>query len=462
MADDEKRKLYRQIVMRASEWLMLDRMRVYGFWPMGEGLPDDPPEEVAERKQLEQRLAELRQGGLNQKKGIDPEQALAQERKRRWAESKKKRAEKKAQRKAAAEAGRQAWTARRSAEVVHAGTGVSAQLSKHQSDAEALGAQGLPVVHTAAELAAAMGLSLGRLRWLTYHREVVALVHYHRYDIAKKSGGRRNISAPKAELAKAQQWVLEQILERFSFEPEAHGFITDRSIVSNASPHVGRKLVVNLDLADFFPTINLPRVRGLFRKLGYSGQVATLLALLCTEPPRTQAEVGGKVLHVALGERRLPQGACTSPALTNLICRRLDRRLAGLARGYGFAYTRYADDLTFSGDASEGLGRLLGFTRHILKNEGFAENPDKTRIMRQGRCQQVTGVVVNQRPSISRKERRRLRALLHNAARHGLESQNREERPNFAQHLHGLVAYFHMVDPRGAQPLWAALRKILG
>src|SRR5262249_13182672 len=137
------------------------------------------------------------------------------------------------------------------------------------------------------------------------------------------------------------------------------------------TPHVKKKVVCNLDLEDFFPSITFARVRGLFHRLGYSPEVATLLALLSTEPPRVKAELDEKHYFIAVGERALPQGACTSPAITNLVCRRLDARLAGVAKKWGFAYTRYADDLTFSGDAVKDVGALLWGVRRILASEGF-------------------------------------------------------------------------------------------
>src|SRR5207249_1367718 len=127
------------------------------------------------------------------------------------------------------------------------------------------------------------------------------------------------------------------------------------------------------------------------------------LTLLCTEPPRTAVEVDGKVYHVALGQRVLPQGACTSPAITNALCRRLDRRLAGLGRKHGFTYTRYADDLTFSGDNGKAVGKLLRSVRGIVELEGFHEHPRKTKVMRRGRRQEVTGLTVNLEPRVSRK-----------------------------------------------------------
>src|SRR5262249_4135347 len=154
----------------------------------------------------------------------------------------------------------------------------------------------------------------------------------------------------------------------------------------------------------------------IFRKAGYREQIATLLALLCTESPREVAQLEGQTYYVALGPRCLPQGAPTSPGLTNTLCLRLDRRIAGLAQRLGWRYTRYADDMTFSlPDGHKGkpnLGALLGLVRRIVEAEGFQVHPDKTRVARKGGRQQVTGLVVNGdgAPRVPRKLRRQLRA----------------------------------------------------
>ncbi|MGF1579018.1 MAG: reverse transcriptase family protein [Gemmataceae bacterium] len=459
MANNEKANLYRQIVTEADLATILERMQLHGFWPKDLGLPVDPQEEAAERQRIQNELRQLRDTysvSKNWKK------LLSDERKRRWQESKQRRAKAKEERLLRLQQRREEWEAFKSSTIVHAGVGVSAGLQHVQSDVEALSGRELPVMHSGADVAERLGMKLRALRWLTYHRRGATVVHYHRFSIAKKSGGVRFISAPKPALAHAQRWILENVLERLEVDSHAHGFVRARSIVSNATPHVGKEVVINLDLKNFFPSITFRRVQGLFRSLGYSDHVATVLGLLCTEPPRVGAEVDGKVYFVALGERVLPQGACTSPAITNALCRRLDRRLAGLARKHQFEYTRYADDLTFSGDEARVVGRLLKSTRSILEEEGFTEHPSKTRVMRRSRRQEVTGVTVNARPTISRKEYRQLKATLHNVAKNGLESQNREERPNFAGYLKGRVEFFCMVDPERATKLRSLLEQALG
>jgi RNA-directed DNA polymerase len=172
----------------------------------------------------------------------------------------------------------------------------------------------------------------------------------------------------------------------------------------------------------------------------------------------------GKRYWVAVGPRALPQGACTSPALSNQVARKLDRRLGGVSLKHGLSYTRYADDLTFSappGKRAE-LGMFLARVRHIVAEEGFAINPKKGRIQRAGRRQSVTGIVVNQKPSVPREEVRTLRAILHRARTTGLAAQNREGRADFEAHIQGRIAYLHMVDPARAAPLRAALAEITG
>ena len=458
MADDEKKALYRRI-SSASPHLVIERMRVHGFWPAGKGLPPDPAEEVAERKKIEAEISELQSRALKGGSAAIDE-ALQEERKRRWEASKKRRAEGKKLRLARLAEARSAWAKAKRGLVAYAGEGVSGGLSDTKSNDEALLARGLPVLHGPHDLAALLGIPMARLRWLTFHRGAVTLVHHHRYAIPKKTGGVRAISAPKPSLAKAQRWLLQNVLDRLPAGPDAHGFVVGRSIVTNATPHVGQRVVVNLDLKDFFPTVTFARAKGLFKKLGYSESVATCIALLCTEPPRVPVVLDGKPYSVAVGARGLPQGACTSPAITNLLCTRLDRRIAALAEKLGFTYTRYADDLTLS--TKEGhIGTVLKTVRKILADEGFVENPKKTHIMRRGRRQEVTGVTVNDKLAVARVEVRELRAILHNAAKHGLESQNREKHPAFGSYLRGRVAFVTMVDPTKAPALEAALARAL-
>jgi retron-type reverse transcriptase len=349
------------------------------------------------------------------------------------------------------------------------GEGVSGRLGDHHFDPDRLASLGLPSLPFPADVAAALGLSPSRLRWLAFHAEVATRVHYVHFSVPKRTGGTRSLSAPHALLASAQRWVLENVLAKLCAhpdhrEPSAHGFLPGRSIVSNASPHAGQGLVINVDLRDFFGSVTFPRVRKVFERVGYSPAVATVLALLCTECPRRLVEYAGKRYHVAVGPRALPQGACTSPALSNQVARRLDRRLGGLAAKLGLRYTRYADDLTFSGPAgfSSRVGYLLSRVSDLALAEGFLVNEPKTKVQRRGGAQLVTGLVVNDRPGVRRREVRRLRAILHRAKLEGLEAQNREGRPNFLAWLRGKIAYVSMARPETGARLLASLSLVLG
>ena len=275
----------------------------------------------------------------------------------------------------------------------------------------------------------------------------------------EEDGGIRNISAPKRALGLAQRWVFENVLGRL--HPSPRRTVRRRSVHrQQCHPACGPSVRHQPRPAGFLSEHHVPPREGLVPGLGYSEHVATVLALLCTEPPRVPARLDGKLYFVALGQRVLPQGACTSPAITNALCRRLDRRLRGLAARHAFTYTRYADDLTFSGRTTRCRSSAQERPRDS-HGEGFAEHTDKTRVMRSSRRQEVTGVVVNTRPKISREQTRELRAILHNAARHGLASQNRDGRSDFAAYLRGRVEFACMVDPASATKWRDALTRAL-
>lgn len=301
-------------------------------------------------------------------------------------------------------------------------------------------------------LARALGMTISRLRWLTYHREVDTGTHYRRWQIPKRDGTMRTITAPRSHLKAAQRWALRHVWDKLPVHGAAHGFLTARSIVTNARIHAGSDVVVKIDIQEFFPTITYRRVKGLLRKAGLSEQPATLLALLSTEPPREAVVHRGRTVYVASGPRALPQGAPTSPAITNALCRRMDRRLSGLARLLGMRYTRYADDLTFSWrrpapGARAPIGVLLRGATAILRGEGFRVHKKKTSVMRSGARQAVTGLVVNAAPGapearVPREVVRKLRAAIKN------RELGRPGKPGetLAQ-LQGLAAFIHMADP---------------
>jgi retron-type reverse transcriptase len=381
---------------------------------------------------------------------------LARERAEKKAEKKRQSAER-AQRRA------EEILRRKREDIIYLGASVSRGLADRRTHVEELARRGLPVLAEPADVARAMGIPLAELRWLCFHAEATDKPHYAYFEIPKRSGGKRLLAAPQPKLARAQAWVLHEVLEKLPTEAPAHGFIKGRSTLSCAIPHVGQGVVVNLDLSDFFPTITFGRVRGVFQRLGYSPAVATVLALLCTEAPRSPVELDGVRLWAAVGPRALPQGACTSPALSNQVAKKLDRRLWGMSKKHGYTYTRYADDLTFSSPARppSDIAMLLARVRHVVDEEGFAVNPKKGRVQRAAGRQTVTGVVVNDRPSVPREEVRLLRAILHHAEKTGLAAQNRAQIPHFEAHLRGKLAYLHMIDPEKAAPMMARFEAIV-
>jgi len=375
------------------------------------------------------------------------------------AEKAKLKAQKKAE-SAQREEVRKALVAKRRAEdIIYLGRGVSGGLADRRAIVEELERRGLPLLGSPADVARALGLTVPRLRWLAFHAEAPSRTHYVYFEVPKRTGGMRLLSAPHDDLKKAQHWILENILAKLPVTDAAHGFVPGRSVVSNAAAHLCRDVVVNCDLKDFFPSITLGRVRGVFEVIGYSPAVATILALLCTEAPRTKVTHDGKTYWVAVGARGLPQGAPTSPALSNQVARKLDQRFIGLGKKLGWSYTRYADDLTFSAGPGkrEQIGYLLARIRHIAQDEGFAMNPKKTRVQRAARRQEVTGVVVNDKLSLAREDLRRLRAIVHGAQKTGVAAQNREGREDFEAWLRGKIAYVSMVDAAKGEKLRAAL-----
>ncbi len=351
---------------------------------------------------------------------------------------------------------RAAHAQRLAREVLHAGEGVSSHLHRTTSDVDALTRRGLPVLHDAADLAALLGVDMRALRWLTYHREVATVTHYRQFQLPKASGGLRTISAPRPALRAAQQVIRARILAHLAPTAHAQAFVKGRSTVTNARPHLRKAVLVKVDITDFFGTIGFARVRGLFEALGYSGMVATLLALLTTEARRVQADLDGQLAWVALGQRALPQGAPTSPELTNQLARRLDARVGGYARKHGWTYTRYADDLALSHDdgSRERVGKLLGVVRQVLESEGFQLNRDKLVVVRRGRQQRVTGVVVNDVLGVPRTTLRRFRAAVHRVTREGFHDPAERAR------MLGYASYVKMIKPALGESWLRALNEV--
>lgn len=335
----------------------------------------------------------------------------------------------------------------------------------------------LPQWATEHDCAAALGVTLPRLLWLadptgrnTVQRDERLRTYRSRW-VPKRRGGARLLEIPTPLLRRTQRRLLDHLLNHVTPHPAVHGFRPGRSAITNAAEHCGRVVVVRFDLTDFFPSVPAPRVYQLFRTLGYPDAVVRLLGGLCTTRlpragwdarPNPALDGSDYPAWARLNARHLPQGAPTSPALANLVAFRLDRRLAGLAAACGATYTRYADDLTFSGgeELRRSAMRLARRVALVAAEEGFGVNRGKTRVLGRGGRQTVTGVVVNVRPNVPRPDFDLLKAILTNCVRHGPAAQNRANVPDFRAHLAGRVSHVAAVNPVRGRALWALFDRI--
>jgi hypothetical protein len=330
-----------------------------------------------------------------------------------------------------------------------------------------------PVAEWLDQDALAVGLSLraGELSWFADTGGWLAsapagpLHHYRRRWVRSRSGVPRLLEAPAPRLCELQRRVGARVLRHIPVHDAAHGYVRGRSALTMAEVHSGRAMVVRLDLEGFFSHVTGARVLGLMRTAGYPPAVASALAgLLVTTTPRhvlrtappASTDSGWEPRRRLLDRLRaphLPQGAPSSPSVANLLAYRLDRRLASLASTLGAHYSRYADDLVFSGDIGLPVRGLVTRVNAIAEDEGFRTRPDKTRILPAHRRQRVTGLVVNTRATAARSEYDNLRALLHNCARTGSAAQNRSAHPAFRDYVLGRMGWVALNHPGRARRL---------
>jgi RNA-directed DNA polymerase len=336
----------------------------------------------------------------------------------------------------------------------------------------------IPDLRTPIALAEWFRLKPGQLAWLAdpsgrnrLHPKGLLRTYRYRW-MAKRSGRARLLEMPCPLLKRAQRKLVDDLLNLVPTHPAVHGFRAGRSALTNASPHCGRAAVISFDLKDFFPSVIVGRVYALFRTIGYSSPVARLLAGLCTTRlprdiwdvrPDPALDGTDHSRWQGLASRHLPQGAPTSPAIANLVAHRLDCRLSGLAADLDATYTRYADDLTFSGgpELARCSRRLTILLAQITEEEGFHLNHSKTRVLRQSGRQTVTGIVVNASPNLPRSEFDRLKAILTNCIRHGPATQNKDNHSDYRAHLMGKVAQCGAINPVRGQKLWKLFDRII-
>ena len=293
--------------------------------------------------------------------------------------------------------------------------------------------------------AALLGVEVNRLE------EILNNVsgHYQEFWMRKRSGGYRMISAPDKDLQAIQSTIYSRILSSVTIvHPAAVGFRCGRSVVDNAAPHLGKRYVLKMDIHDFFGSIRSPRVRHTFKKIGYPENVSKVLGALCC-------------LH-----RHLPQGAPTSPALSNIVGYEMDRKLAALAAEYGVTYTRYADDLTFSGDVFP-KEQIIPQVKRIIRDEKFEPNHKKTHFMNQSSRKIITGVSVASgvKLTIPKSKKREIRKNVYFILTKGLAEHQRRigsHDPAYLKRLIGMLCYWRAIEPDNtyASDSIAALKRL--
>lgn len=469
----DNRQDYREAVNRLGkkEFTLL-KMQEYGFWP--ENLPtpyerqqNETKEQYEKRQELYKKYEKLINEIADIYKEKDQINLKLKELRKKYDEtwdyekiredvSKTIMQESIARRKAIKEKREQEkikrseeYTRKRAEKILFIGKGYSNLLNHTNTDEEKLQKQNLPLIRDDKELAEFLGLEYKELRFLVYHRDVVTVDHYHRYSIPKKKNGMRNIAAPKPLLKKVQRKILDDMLCKIEITDNAHGFIQGKSVVSSANSHIkSPNLLINIDLENFFPTITFERVRGMFKGFGYSGYVSSMLAMICTYCERMEMEIKGEKKFIKTSERILPQGSPASPMITNILCKRLDTRINGLSLKYGFTYTRYADDMSFSlkenGDKIE-IGHFFGCLVKIVNEEGFNINTKKTKFLRKNNRQSVTGVVINNDEiGVTKKWVKTLRAIVHNADK--LKEQGQSIPQNTINEIKGRISWLKSVN----------------
>lgn len=284
----------------------------------------------------------------------------------------------------------------------------------------------LPIIFDQHHLSLLVGYHITYLIRASYNPEKF----YRKFNIPKKSGGLRSISEPLPSLKEIQKWILDEILYKCDVSEYTKAYRPGKSIKNNAQFHRNQKIVLKLDIKDYFPSIKYPKIYAFFKRLGYSKAVTTMLANLCC-------------LH-----KCLPQGAPTSPALSNLVTVHLDNRISGFTKKLKIRYTRYADDLTFSGDFNPGI--IINFVEKVLNEEGFLLNKEKINTMYQNKRQQVTGIVVNKYMQTPRELRKKLRQDIYYIEKFGLKSHMekiKEERTYYINHLLGIANHIYFINP---------------
>ena len=298
----------------------------------------------------------------------------------------------------------------------------------------------MPVIFDTKHLALLIGINIQDLTKMVFCEELF----YSKTHIPKKSGGTRELDIPSYDMKYIQRWILNNILYHVNVSESAVGFCCNKSIVDNAKKHLNQYCIVNMDIQDFFPSISFERVYRIFSYYGYTNEVSFILAKLCTF------------------QNRLPQGSPASPYISNIVCLKLDARLSALAQKYESNYSRYADDLSFSG--GNDIKSIIKPVSKILDDEGFRVNDNKTRIAYPYQRQEVTGLLVNgDTVRVSKKYKKDLFQELYYCLKFGVQSHMEKtgcDKTFFKEHIYGKIYFVNMVEPSTAQKMFEIASKI--
>ncbi|MBL4862058.1 MAG: retron St85 family RNA-directed DNA polymerase [Crocinitomicaceae bacterium] len=277
---------------------------------------------------------------------------------------------------------------------------------------------GLPIIESADDFTRLLKISSSIIQQIS--KQTTKDRFYKEYRIPKKSKGFRQIAQPVRKLKALQIWILRNILDKLTTSDSSKGFEKGTNIKDNVRPHVGARVIMSLDLESFFPSISSNKVFGIFYSLGYNTEASWLFTNICTY------------------KNKLPQGSPSSPKLSNLICWKLDFRIEGYTNKRDIVFSRYADDLTFSSKSIKKIIKAKNMVKHIIEDEGFVINEDKTRIMGPSRQKKVTGLIVSgHKVGIGRKKYREMRVKIINLFTH--------ESDDFS-HVMGWMSYINSVD----------------
>lgn len=254
---------------------------------------------------------------------------------------------------------------------------------------------------------------------------------YRNFEIAKRSGKSRTISEPLPNLKLIQNFILNEILNNIKVSAFAKAYKRRSTLIENVRYHTNQNIVITIDIRDFFGSIKKSDVERIFLNFGYSDLLADLLSKLCT-----------------LNDS-LPQGAPTSPSLSNIYMKPFDSVVADFCLSRNIRYTRYADDITISGDFD--IEEALEFIKSKLTVMNLTIHPDKFKVMHQGLQQKVTGIVVNNKIQAPRKDRNKLRQTLHYIKKFGIDNHIQHMKiieRNYLYHLYGKVSFIVYLNPK--------------